>query len=37
MLDSLVRDVVPHESAQQYRPTVSLSGPRLYVHIAPKA
>ncbi len=37
MLDSLVRDVVPHEVASQYRPTVSLSGPRLYLHIAPKA
>lgn len=37
MLDSLIRDVVPHETAPHYRPTVSLSGPRLYLHVAPKA
>lgn len=37
MLDSLIRDVVPHHMASHYRPTVSLSGPRLYLHIAPKA
>ncbi|MDA0785707.1 MAG: transglutaminase-like cysteine peptidase [Proteobacteria bacterium] len=37
MLDSLIRDVVPHQKAAHYRPTVSLSGPRLYLHIAPKA
>ncbi len=37
MLDSLIRDVVPHQEAGHYRPTVSLSGPRLYLHIAPKA
>jgi predicted transglutaminase-like cysteine proteinase len=37
MLDSFVRDVVPHQTAPQYRPTVSLSGPRLYLHVAPKA
>ncbi|MEP4378562.1 MAG: transglutaminase-like cysteine peptidase [Alphaproteobacteria bacterium] len=37
MLDSLIRDVVPHHKADHYRPTVSLSGPRLYLHIAPKA
>lgn len=36
MLDSLVRDVVLHETAPQYRPTVSLSGPRLYLHVTPK-
>lgn len=36
MLDSLIRDVVPHQKADHYRPTVSLSGPRLYLHIAPK-
>jgi len=37
MLDSLSPDVVPHETASQYRPTVSLSGPRLYLHVPPKA
>jgi predicted transglutaminase-like cysteine proteinase len=37
MLDSLIRDVMPHHLADHYRPTVSLSGPRLYLHIAPKA
>ncbi|MBO6783575.1 MAG: transglutaminase-like cysteine peptidase [Alphaproteobacteria bacterium] len=37
MLDSLVRDVVLHNQAPQYRPTVSLSGPRLYLHVPPKA
>lgn len=37
MLDSLIRDVVPHQEAGHYRPTVSLSGPRLYLHITPKA
>jgi predicted transglutaminase-like cysteine proteinase len=37
MLDSLNRDVVPHETAPQYRPTVSLSGKRLYLHLPPKA
>lgn len=36
MLDSLIRDVVPHETATHYRPTVSLSGPRLYLHVPPK-
>jgi predicted transglutaminase-like cysteine proteinase len=36
MLDSLMRDVVPHEVATQYRPTVSLSGQRLYLHVPPK-
>lgn len=36
MLDSLVRDVVPHHTAAQYRPTVSLSGKRLYLHVPPK-
>ncbi|MGB0572900.1 MAG: transglutaminase-like cysteine peptidase [Alphaproteobacteria bacterium] len=36
MLDSLICDVVPHQEASHYRPTVSLSGPRLYLHIAPK-
>ena len=36
MLDSLIRDVKPHQLADHYRPTVSLSGPRLYLHIAPK-
>ncbi len=37
MLDSLQRDVVPHDTAVQYRPTVSLSGPKLYLHVPPKA
>ena len=37
MLDSLIRDVVPHQKVNYYRPTLSLSGPRLYLHIAPKA
>lgn len=37
MLDSLIRDVMPHQRVDHYRPTVSLSGPRLYLHIAPKA
>jgi len=37
MLDSLIRDVKPHQLADHYRPTVSLSGPRLYLHVAPKA
>lgn len=36
MLDSLIRDVKPHQIADHYRPTVSLSGPRLYFHVAPK-
>ena len=36
MLDSLIRDVMPHHLADHYRPTVSLSGPRLYLHVAPK-
>ena len=36
MLDSLIRDVKPHQLATHYRPTVSLSGPRLYLHVAPK-
>lgn len=36
MLDSLMRDVVPHEVATQYRPTVSRSGQRLYLHVPPK-
>jgi predicted transglutaminase-like cysteine proteinase len=36
MLDSLVRDVVPHDTVAHYRPTVSLSGERLYLHVAPK-
>jgi len=29
--------LMPHHLADHYRPTVSLSGPRLYLHIAPKA
>lgn len=37
MLDSLMPDVVPHQTAPQYRPTISLSGPRLYLHVPPKA
>lgn len=37
LLDSLSRDVVPHQTAAQYRPTVSLSGPRLYLHVPAKA
>lgn len=37
MLDSLIRDVVPHETAPHYRPTISLSGPRLYLHVESKA
>jgi predicted transglutaminase-like cysteine proteinase len=37
MLDSLGQDVVPHQTAPQYRPTISLSGPRLYLHVSPKA
>ena len=36
MLDSLIRDVKPHQLATHYRPAVSLSGPRLYLHVAPK-
>tara|TARA_R110002110_G_scaffold415612_2_gene651583 strand:- start:50807 stop:51511 length:705 start_codon:yes stop_codon:yes gene_type:complete len=36
MLDSLIRDVKPHQLADHYRPTLSLSGPRLYLHVAPK-
>lgn len=36
ILDSLERDVVPHQTATQYRPTVSLSGKRLYLHVPPK-
>tara|TARA_A100001037_G_C14758935_1_gene460952 strand:- start:113 stop:484 length:372 start_codon:yes stop_codon:yes gene_type:complete len=37
MLDSLIPEVMSHQLADHYRPTVSLSGLRLYLHIAPKA
>jgi predicted transglutaminase-like cysteine proteinase len=37
ILDSLNSEIVPHETLTRYRPTVSLSGPRLYLHVAPKA